>query len=122
MKEKTYKSDERFKKIGRFKTTEHRRVFMYTILDTVECEKECENCGIKVKDITQHGMEECKAVEHHRIVYKLRMKFYNASEKWNLLKKTEAINAAMTKNCFMKVVCDFLLVIWNRTSNIKATI
>ena len=105
-----------FKKIGRFKNTNHRRVFMYTILNAANYEKECENCGMKVKDLTKHGMEECKAVEHHRMVYKLRMKLYNAPEKLNLLNKNEAIKAAIKKNSFMKVVCDFLLVIWNRTA------
>ena len=113
LKKKRYIFEERFKMIGRFQSTEHRRVFMHTILDTAKFEKECGNCGKVVEDTTKHGMGECKALEHHREVYILRMKLYNAPENCNLLEKKEAIKVAMMKNCFMKVVCDFLLMIWN---------
>ena len=75
LKEKRYNFEERLKTIGRFQTTEHRRVLMYTMLDNERFEKECGNCGKTVEDITKHGMEECTAVEHHRKVYKLRMNY-----------------------------------------------
>ena len=41
------------------------------------------------------------------------MEFYNVKDTINLLNKTEAFRVALTKKYFMKVVCDFLLVIWN---------
>ena len=111
---KKYTFEERLKQIGQFKNTDHRRVFIYAMLETPSYEKECKNCGTKVKDITKHGMEECEKLEHYRKVYKMRMRFYNVKQTTNLLKKTEAFRAALRKKSFMKVFCDFLIVIWNR--------
>ena len=81
------------------------------MLETDKCEKECGNCGVKTMDVTKHGMEECKALEKERMRYKLRMKLYDASEKTNVLNKNAAFNEAMRKNCVMKVLCEFLIVI-----------
>ena len=112
LKAKNYRFDERLTQLGRFHTTEHRSVFLYASLETDKYEKECGNCGEKVMDVTKHGMEECKAVENQRLVYKLRMKLYEASEKTNVLNTNEAFKEAMRKNSMMKVVCEFLIVIW----------
>ena len=112
--EKKYTFEERLKRMGQFKNTEHRRVFIYAMLETPSYEKDCKNCGKKVKDMTRHGMEECEKMEHHRKVYKMRMAFYNAKQTMKLLNKVEAFRAAFKKKSFMKVLCDFLIVIWKR--------
>ena len=112
--EKKYTFEEKLKRIGQFENTDHRRVFIYAMLETPSYEKDCKNCGKKVKDITIHGMEECEKVEHHRKVYRMRMRFYNAKQTMNLLNKMEAFRAALRKKSFMKVLCDFLMVIWKR--------
>ena len=83
------------------------------MLETDKYEKECGNCGLKTTDMTKHGMEECKAVEKERMRYKLRMKLYDASQKTSGLNKNGAFIEAMRKKCVMKVLCDFLIVIWN---------
>ena len=93
--------------MGRFESTKHRRIFLYALFENPRYEKACRNCGQKVKDVAMHGMEECKNVEQERKVYKMRMEFYNVPKTMNILKKTEAFNAAMIKKCFMKVVCNF---------------
>ena len=112
--EKKYKFEERLKPIGQFKNTEHRRVFIYAMLETPSYEKECKNCGKKVKDITSHGMEECKKITHQRKVYRMRMGFYNAKETMKLLNKKEAFRVALRKKSFMKVLSEYLIVIWKR--------
>ena len=65
-----------------------------------------------MKDLTEHGLEECTGVKHNRRVYTLSMKLYDAPEGPKLLRKREAIELALTKKCYMKAFCDFLLVIW----------
>ena len=70
-------------------------------------------------NFTKHGMVECKAVEQQRIVYKLRMKIYKEVDKTNLSKIDDIIKAAMRSKSVMKVLCDFLIVIWNWTCEDK---
>ena len=113
VKMKKYTFEERLRDPERFQSTDHRRVFLYSWLDTAKYERECKNCGKLVKDTVKHGLKECSGVEHHRKVYRLRMKFYEAPARLNLLEKIEVFEAAFEKRCWMKVVCDFLLVIWS---------
>ena len=113
-KDEEYKIDERLKEFGRFTNTNHRRLFLYAMLETDKYEKECKNCGEKVTNLSKHGMEECQGVEHDRKVFKLRMRLYNAQVSKMNISKTEVFDAALKKKCLMKVLCDFLSVIWNR--------
>ena len=62
--------------------------------------------------MVQHGFKECKQLEQHRRLYKLKMKLYDAPTRLNLLDKMEVFEEAMTKSSLMKVVCEFLIVIW----------
>ena len=110
---KKYIFENMLKDVGRFHNTEHRGVFLHTILDAAKYKRSCTNCGRKVKDLTKHGLEECTGVKYHRRVYNLSMKLYDAPEGTNLLRKNEAIKLALTKKCYMKTFCDFILVIWN---------
>ena len=119
LKAKEYKFDERISKIGLFQNTDHRCVFLQAILESDKYEKDCRNCEQRVMNFTKHGMEECKAVEHQRKTYKLKMRFYNDTEKRNLKNVDEVIREAMRSKCIMKVVCDFLIVIWNWTCEDK---
>ena len=112
--EKKYKLDRRLKGIGRFQTTEHRSVFLYAFLDNCNYDRECGHCGMKVKDITKHGMEDCKGVEQERKIYCTMMKLYDAPTTINLRHKTEVFKLAFTKKCFLKVFCRFLQKIWSR--------
>ena len=89
VKQKTYTLDEKLKEMGRFESTKHRRIFLYSLFENPRYEKACRNCGQKVKDVVMHGMEECKNVEQERKVYKMRMEFYNVPKTMNILKKTK---------------------------------
>ena len=113
---KKYKLEELLSKLGRFHwfhSSKHRGVFLYVLLDTKKYERCCKNCGKKVEDLTQHGLKDCTGVKHQRVVYNLKMKLYDAPEGTKLMNKRDAIRTALTKNCYMKALCDFLVVIWN---------
>ena len=110
---KKYQLDERLTEVGRFHSTEHRKLFLYVLLDTARYERSCKNCGKKVKDLTEHGLKECIRVKQQRRLYILNMKFYDAPEEAKLLNKRVAIRTALIKKCHMKALCDFLIVIWN---------
>ena len=107
LKAKRYNFEERLTKLGLFQNTDHRSVFLQSLLESDEYEKDCRNCEQRVRNFTQHGMEECKAVEHQRTLFKMRMKFYNVTEKTSLSKLEDIFNEAMSRKCVMKVVCDF---------------
>ena len=100
--------------MGKFTNTEHRRVFIYAMLESNKFEKECKNCRAKVRDLTKHGIEDCIGVEKERKVFNLSMKLYNAHRNLNILNKTEVFKAALMKRSLMKVVCEFLIVLWKR--------
>ena len=112
VKEKKHTFDERLKEPGRFQNTEHRRVFIYTWLDTAKYVRECKNCGEQVEDLVQHGLENCKKLENHRKFYILRMKLYDVPQRVKLLEKKEVLEAALAKKSLMKVLCEFLIEIW----------
>ena len=108
---KKYIFEEKLKEPGRFKSTVHRKAFLYAWLDASKYERECKNCGKLVKDIVRHGLEKCERVEHQRKVYLLKMQFYDVPKRLNLLSKTEVFEAVMAKNSLMQVLCHFLIVI-----------
>ena len=111
-RKKEFKFDERLQIPGRFQSTQHRRVFLYSWLDTATYERECKNCGRKTKDIVKHGLEECQEVEKHRKIYLLRMKLYDAPQGANLLEKKEIFKEALAKKSLTMVLCEFLMEIW----------
>ena len=119
---KKYTFDKKLKEIGEFQNTSHRRVFLYALLETPTYEKDCRNCGLKVTDITKHGMEDCEQIVHNRKVYKLRMILYNAPENLDILNKFDVFRAALMKKTLVKVVCDFLMAIWKMNIDGKPSI
>ena len=119
LKAKKYNFEERLTKLDIFQNTDHRSVFLQALLESDKYEKECRNCEQRVRNFTQHGMEECKAVEQQRTLFKMRMKFYDATEKTSQLKLEDIFNEAMSRKCVMKVVCEFLIVIWNWTCKVS---
>ena len=119
---KKYQLDERLTEVGRFHSTEHRNLFLYVLLDTAKYERNCKNCGKKVKDLTEHGLKECTRVKHQRKIYTLKMELYDAPAGTRLLNKREAIRISLTKKCYMKAVCEFLGVIWKWNDKQEARI
>ena len=100
-------------KIGKDPQLKAGGVFLCVLLDTKKYERCCKNCGKKVEDLTQHGLKDCTGVKYQRVVYNLKMKLYDAPEGTKLMNKRDAIRTALTKNRYMKALCDFLVVIWN---------
>ena len=111
-KMKKYTFEPRLSGMGRFPSTKHRRMFLYALLDVANYQRLCQNCGASVKDITRHGLQACPRVEHQRKIYEISMKFYNAPKELNIRCKEEVMREALEKKSLLRVVCNFLLIIW----------
>ena len=99
--------------MGRFASTRHRQVFLYTMLDVANYDRQCGNCGTTVKDITSHGLQNCPKVKHQREIFKITMKLYDAPKDLDMMNKSHLMKEALVKKSLLKVVCEFLLIIWN---------
>ena len=114
-KDKKYMFEPWLKHIGRFHSTDHRRTFLYSILDVSNFNRVCRNCGsATVRDMVHHGLNDCLGIERQKRIFQMLMNFYNAPQDIVLTNKTEVFRAALRKKSLLKVVCDFLLQIWNR--------
>ena len=111
-KGKRYCFESWLKHMGRFPSTEHRRTFLYSLLDTSKYERLCRNCGSTVNDVVKHGLADCTGLKHQRRKFKMLMVFYNAPTELDLQKKGVVFEAALRKKSLLKVVCSFLLQIW----------
>ena len=111
-KEKQYNIEPRLRGVGRFQSTKHRRVFLYAMLDVSSYDRECQNCGAQVQDITSHGLQGCPLLKHKRSLFEQKMKFYDAPRELDIRNKAQVLREALEKKCLLKVVCNFLLVIW----------
>ena len=65
-----------------------------------------------VKDLTSHGLQECPMMEHSRRIFAMTMRLYNAPETLDMRNKSQVMKEALVKKSLLKVVCDFLLIIW----------
>ena len=106
-----YKFDDRFRKIGQFKDSKHRRLFLYAFLDTGAYEKKCNHCGDSIRDLTDHALTECWALVQLRYRFQLLMKFYDAPASTSFKNEDNVFALALTKYCFMKALTEFLEVV-----------
>ena len=111
-KDKKYNIEPWLRGLGRFPSTKHRSVFLYAMLDVSSYDRLCQNCGAKVKDITSHGLQGCPMLKNERTIFALMMKFYDAPKDLDIGSKIQVLREALVKKCLLKVVCNFLLIIW----------
>ena len=111
--EKKYMLEPWLNGMGRFASTRHRQVFLYTMLDVANYDRQCGNCGTIVKDITSHGLQNCPKVTHQREIFVITMRLYNAPKELDMTNKSQVMKEALVKKSLLKVVCDFLFIIWN---------
>ena len=111
-KEKRYTLEPWLLAIGRFPSSKHRRVFMYTLQDVSTYDRTCKHCGAKVRDMTSHGLQTCLKMLQQRGILELSFKLYNAPLEVDTSSKKQLLSAALSKKSLLKVVCDFLLIIW----------
>ena len=88
-------------------------MFLHSLLDVDNYERQCGNCGATVKDLTSHGLQECPMVKHQRRIFAITMRLYNVPETLDMRNKSQVMKEALVKKSLLKVVCDFLLIIWN---------
>ena len=113
-KAKRYEMDSRLRMLGLFESSKYRSTFIYALLDNSSYVRKCPHCTKEVKDMTSHGMAECTGLRNQRKVFCLMMKFYDGPKNIDLSNKREVFPLALSKKCFLKVFCRFLLAIWDR--------
>ena len=116
-KAKRYTMDKRFCQVGRFQTAKHRSTFLFSLLDSSSHDRQCKHCGIIVKDIKRHGMEECSRLVNQRKGFCMMMEFYGATKEIDLANKTEVFQLALSKKCFLNEFCKWLVFIWKTDEN-----
>ena len=52
-------------------------------------------------------------VKHQRRIFEITMRLYNVPETLDMRNKSQVMKEALVKKSLLKVVCDFLLIIWN---------
>ena len=112
-KDRKYSLEPWLQGMGRFASTKHRRMFLYALLDVANYNRQCVNCEATVKDITSHGLKECPRVEKEREIFRLTMRLYNAPKNLDMGCKSQVMIEALVKKSLLKVLCDFLIIIWN---------
>ena len=51
-------------------------------------------------------------LKNERTIFELMMKFYDAPKELDIRSKIQVLREALVKKCLLKVVCNFLLIIW----------
>ena len=108
---KTYHFDTRLKEIGMFYSIEHRRLFLYSFLETGAYNKVCRHCGGTMKDMVKHSLDRCTAVSQQRRVFRMTMTLYNAPTTADLRNKATVFSLALTHKIFLKTFCEFLAIL-----------
>ena len=108
----SYKFDARLLGLGNFKSTEHRKSFLYTLFDTGSYLRECRDCGKMTPDMVQHCLEECPGMQQNCRLHTMRMKFYNAPKRSDFKKKIDIFFLALTRDYYLNVLCVFLQATW----------
>ena len=103
-KDKAYNIEPWLRGVGRFPSTKHRSVFLYAMLEVSSYDRQCQNCGAKVKDITSHGLQCCPTLKKERTKFELMMKFYEAPKELDIRSMAQAFSEALDKKCLLKVV------------------
>ena len=71
---KKYSLAKFLRQFGFFESTEHRRFFLYSLLDTCAYPRSCPKCSTVTNDILSHALNACPKAIKLRIV--LRLKYY----------------------------------------------
>ena len=107
-KKMKYEFDERFSKAGTFMSSEHRRCFIYSLLDTCSYQRECGRCGADVSDIIQHCLRECSGIQKEKHTFFLTMRLYNIPTWCDMTNKFQLFQVALTKQNYLNIMWKFL--------------
>ena len=112
---KKYKSDKFLRRFGFFESAEHRRFFLYSLLDTCAYPRSCPQCGTETNDTLTHALTECPKASKLRIVLTLKLLLFNANREVSPTKlgcKKTLYKLAMVNRLFRKTLCEFLVAFW----------
>ena len=109
---KKYKLDNFLRQSGFFESTEHRRFFLYSFLDTGAYPRPCPKCGTEVIDILSHALTACPTATKLRLVLHLKLLLFNANRIASPSKfdcKITLYSLAMGNRLYRRCLCEFLV-------------
>ena len=102
-------SDKFLRRFGFFESTEHRRFFLYSLLDPCAYPRSCPQCGTETNDTLTHALTECPKASKLRIALTLKLLLYNANREVSPTKfgcKKTLYKLAMGNRLFRKTLCE----------------
>ena len=109
---KKYKLDTFLRRFGFFESTEHRRFFLYSLLDTCVYPRPCPKCSTVTNDILSHALTTCARTVKLRIVLRLKLLLFNANRLVSPTKfgcKITLYTLAMGNRLYRRALCEFLV-------------
>ena len=100
--------------LGFFKSTKHRRFFMYSFLDTCAYSRLCPACHKQVSDVLTHALNSCPRTRSLRLTLRLKLILFNISKIDQHTRhgcKTTLYSLAMGSRPFKTALCEFLMTL-----------
>ena len=96
--------------LGFFQSTEHRRFFLYSFLDTCSYSRLCPACHWEVRDVLTHALNSCRKTRSMRLTLRIKLLLFNGDkvdQHTNLDCKTTLYSLAMRSDPFKTALGDF---------------
>ena len=109
---KKYRLDKFLRQFGFFESTEHRRFFLYSLLDTCAYPRSCPKCSTVANDIPSHALTTCPKTIKLRLVLRLKLLLCNANRIVSPTKfgsKITLYTLAMGNRLYRRALCEFLV-------------
>ena len=105
-----YKLNKLLRSMGFFQSTQHRRFFLYSFLDTSAYSRPCPKCSSLINDVLTHALTKCPNTHTRqlRVTLRLKLLLYNA-ENASLSCKKQLFSQAIHSPLIRRALCDFLV-------------
>ena len=107
---KKYRLDKFLRQFGFFESTEHRRFFLYSLLDTCVYPRPCPKCSTVTNDILSHALTTCAKTV--KLLIRLKLLLFNANRMVSPTKfgcKITLYTLAMGNRLYRRALCEFLV-------------
>ena len=107
-----YKLDRFLRQFGFFESSEHRRFFLYSFLDTGAYPRPCIKCLTVIHDRLSHALTACPKAIKLRIILRLKLLLYNANRVVSPTKfgcKKTLYTLSMGNRLIRRAFCEFLV-------------
>ena len=105
-----YKLNKLLRSMGFFQSTQHRRFFLYSFLDTSAYSRPCPKYYSVINDVLTHALTQCPNTHTRqlRVTLRLKLLLYNA-ENASLSCKKQLFSQAIHSPLIRRALCDFLV-------------